>query len=161
QVRSRDEKWRQVGFEPFDVSVYPAGASGADRYAVVWARKGPEGVGARLYAGLSAARRQAEADALLKGGYVPRTQAWTAPDGKPARYAGVWWKPAQPFDVRVFGFDQGESWYTGNLAPGRRQVDVRLAAGDIHGSLDGWRKSASRQLAEAEGNLKARPGDLN
>jgi serine/threonine protein kinase/formylglycine-generating enzyme required for sulfatase activity len=161
QARLRDEKWQQLGFEPFDVSVYPAGPSGADRYAVVWARKGPEGVGARLYAGLSAARRQAEADALLKGGYVPRTQAWTAPDGKPARYAAVWWKPAQPFDVRVFGFDQGESWYTGNLAPGRRQVDVRLAAGDIHRSLDGWRKSASRQLAEAEGNLKARPGDLN
>jgi formylglycine-generating enzyme required for sulfatase activity/tetratricopeptide (TPR) repeat protein len=159
-LRKRDTQLQQMGFVPLDVSVYPATASGADHHAAVWIHKDAATLDACLYAVPDSEHRNSWAP-LQEDGYVPRTQTWTAPEGKPRRHAAVWWKPSRPFAENIYNMDRDKAWYEGNLSPGRLQMDVRLVAGDPLVPAGVWRQVALDRLAQAQKDLASKRDNLN
>jgi serine/threonine protein kinase/formylglycine-generating enzyme required for sulfatase activity/tetratricopeptide (TPR) repeat protein len=157
-LRQRDAQLRQKGHVPLDVSLYPA--EGVDHHAAVWIRKDASTLDARLYAGPVSEHRAAWTR-LQTEGYVPRTQTWTAPDGKPRRLAAVWWKPSRPLAENVHEFDRDKAWYEDNLSPDRLQIDVRLVAGDPLLAARAWRQEARDQLARNQMELASKSDNLN
>jgi formylglycine-generating enzyme required for sulfatase activity/tetratricopeptide (TPR) repeat protein len=150
----RDAELRKQGLVPLDVSVYPGVPGGEDRHAAVWVGKGPDTLDSRLYAGVNAADHPAVCLPLIQAGYVPRTQTWTAPDGRPPRHCAVWWRPARPITDSLYHFEQGQSWYEDNLSPDRLQEDVRLVAGNPLAAAAAWRETARKQVESAQQALQ-------
>ena len=99
-----------------------------------------------------------ECAAVKKAGWVPRTQTWTAPDGKPARHCAVWWKPARPGKGSDFRDDGDVEWYERMLPNDLLQSDVRLVAGN---PLAPPRRQARHLYQSAQRDLERQPDDLD
>jgi serine/threonine protein kinase len=156
-LRRRDAELVKSGHAALDVSVYSASPAGPDRYAALWARRGPDTRDTRLVVGVTPAELAKRTAALTKDGFVPRTQTWTAPDGKAARCGAIWWKPARPIKGSEFRIDGDVEWYERMLVNDLLQSDVRLVAADPLGPP---RHRAREQYQSAQLALERAPDDL-
>jgi serine/threonine protein kinase/formylglycine-generating enzyme required for sulfatase activity/tetratricopeptide (TPR) repeat protein len=161
EVRQHDERNRQDGFLPVDVTGYvttETGGRSTDRYAALWVEK-PADDNARLYVGTTSDEQTVVQDELQDATLIPRTlHAMIGTDGRP-RYCGVWGRPPEGVTGRTHR-DQFE----GNLEENRATLGDNLLmdlAVSGPGKPQAVRERVRAARESAEKLLKAKPDDLD
>jgi formylglycine-generating enzyme required for sulfatase activity len=158
-VRAADVAHGKEGYQPVDVAGYTvfAGKALEQRYAALWARPASRGEQTRLYVGLPQDRHQKMGWQPLKNaGFIPYACQVLRLPGEQRCFSAVWGKASRnPAYQDAFGADEAE--YESKATLEKVGVDVCLYPSGPRPSV---REKRTRDLEQAERNLKARPADI-
>jgi formylglycine-generating enzyme required for sulfatase activity/tRNA A-37 threonylcarbamoyl transferase component Bud32 len=160
ELAGQARELQKEGYLPADVAGYRVKADGQEevRFAALWV-KGNKGEQARLYAGVPAEEHKDGYGSFKTEGFAPTTVQGYRDGAGQVHYCGVWWKGEKTPARWNVSWDATMAQYLEKLDDlTRLPVDVDLVHYPEGAAAP---KTAAQRIAEAEAEVKAKPGNLS